>query len=336
MAESEQRALFWLQMESAAEDLGQRERARTYRRQMASVDLKEAASIGRFSDPRDSARARRLVDEGDIEQAFDVLEAAAEPDQESSFWTSMEMAAQEYGLDDRAQSYRSRRSGSPTSLAPSELERVTKSTMSVAEGMSRIIDGCSERQPHPDWERFRELDTEADLQHLKRWLEFVLVSEPPKPDVLGLWFGLVNPIRGGLPTADIYVCGSPRSPEDENWGYRTGWEPSARYARSAVLDGIYRISYPPFRAHADSSEAEKAAYRHAIEGLLGNVAEYSLALAYGGLVVRWLASELEPQLLLSGASERVLFVGFDDGDFLCVGAVTPQGLRFSKEPERMT
>lgn len=86
-----------------------------------------------------------------------------------------------------------------------------------------------------------------------------------------------------------------------------------------MLDGIYRIAHPPFDADVDSSETDKQAYREAMKQLLGNAAEYPLCLAYGGLVVRWLASELEPELLLSGASERVIFVGVDDGDSLCVG-----------------
>ncbi len=334
-AELEQSSLFWFYMRCAAEELGLRDHTRRYELRDAAVYLNEAAAEGRFSDPAAAGRARRLVDGGDFEQAFDVLEAAAEPDQEGSFWSSMEMAALTCGLEERRQAYFSKAHGTPETAGPSEQEQVTKSTMSVAEGMSRIIDVFSERHPHPDWERFRALDVEGDLQHLKGWLESVLASEPPGPEVPGFWFGLVNPIRAGLPTADIYVCGSPHGPDDEDWGYRTGWEPSGRYARSAVLDGIYRVSYPSFRVTADSSEADKASYRNAMEALLGNTAEYQLALAYGGLVVRCLANELEPELLLSGASERVLFVGFDDGDFLCVGAVTQQGLRVSKETERM-
>lgn len=102
----------------------------------------------------------------------------------------------------------------------------------------------------------------------------------------------MNPIRGGLTTADIYVCGSPHDQEDDDWWYRTGWKPSGHYARSRVLDEIYRIAYSPFTADA-SSEADKEADRRATEQPLGNDAEYPLCLAYGGLVVRWVANELE-------------------------------------------
>ncbi len=112
-AESEQQALFWLYMESAAKGLGQPERASTYRRRMASVRLEEAASRGRFSDPRAGERAMQLMGEGCFEQALDLLDAATEPDQEGSFWTSMEMAAQSYGLGERAVAYRYRRDGRP-------------------------------------------------------------------------------------------------------------------------------------------------------------------------------------------------------------------------------
>jgi hypothetical protein len=39
--------------------------------------------------------------------------------------------------------------------------------------------------------------------------------------------------------------------------------------------------------------------------------------------------------LLGDAAQRVLNVGFDSGDFLCIGAVTKTGLVFSKESEVM-
>src|SRR4051812_2681274 len=86
-------------------------------------------------------------------------------------------------------------------------EGVVKSAMTVRDGLSRVIDFYSLREPHSDWERFRVLDIEEDLEHLADWLEGVLLSEPPGPRVTGLWFGLINPYRGGRATADIYVRG---------------------------------------------------------------------------------------------------------------------------------
>jgi hypothetical protein len=214
-------------------------------------------------------------------------------------------------------------------------ERAIKSTLSVREGLAQVIDFYADRQPHPDWQRFRELDIEGDLRHLRDWFESVLVSEPPGPGVTGLWFGLVNPYRGGKVTADMYVRGATYDYDDDNWIHRTRWYPSHSDAESKVLDAIYRIAYPPFTATGDSSPEVQQAYREAVEGMLANSAEYSLGFAYAGLVVRWLASAINRDVFLGEAPERVLFTGFDDGDWLCIGALRPTGLELSKEDERM-
>ncbi|MDP8908182.1 MAG: hypothetical protein M3N47_03500 [Chloroflexota bacterium] len=216
-----------------------------------------------------------------------------------------------------------------------ETEAAVKSTTDVRDGLARIIGLCATSQPHSDWDRFRELDIESDLAHLERWMQGVLTSDPPGASITGLWFGLFNPIRDGVPTADLYVAGSPYNPDDEEWNIPLRWRPATGEARSSVLDGIYRIAYPDFLAHGGSTQAEKEAYDEAMNSLLGNEAEYPLCLAYAGLAVRWLATQLEPELLLADATERVLVTGFDSGDYICIGTLTAAGLRFSRETFRL-
>ncbi len=65
---------------------------------------------------------------------------------------------------------------------------------------------------------------------------------------------------------------------------------------------------------------------HALEA-----AGYILPLAYGALAARWLATTLGPELLLGGASQRVLAVGFDEGDSIGVGFLRSEGLVFPEE-----
>lgn len=166
-------------------------------------------------------------------------------------------------------------------------------------------------------------------------MQGVLSSDPPGASITGLWFGLFNPIRQGVPTADLYVAGSPYDSDNEEGNIPLHWRPASEEAGSPVLHGIYRIAYPDFLAHGDSTEAAKEAYREAMKRLLGNDAEYPLCLAYAALAVRWLATQLEPELLLGGATERVLVTGFDSGDYICIGALTESGLRFSSETFRM-
>jgi hypothetical protein len=37
-----------------------------------------------------------------------------------------------------------------------------------AEGMKAVIDGCARERPHPDWTRFRKLNSKLDVTHSTR------------------------------------------------------------------------------------------------------------------------------------------------------------------------
>ena len=135
-------------------------------------------------------------------------------------------------------------------------------------------------------------------------------TTPPPVSVTGLWFGLSNPIIDQRVTADLHVIGAPYSAEDVGWIFRDRWGESTPYAESAALDAIYQL-----------------AYGH--EAGLGNDAEYPLCLAYANLAIRHLARTLGPELLRD-AEQRVLNVGFNSGDFLCIGAIRREGLVFRR------
>lgn len=198
----------------------------------------------------------------------------------------------------------------------SEIERVVKSDVPVTEGLLRVIQFCETARPHPDWSALRSLDIGGDLQQLQRWLETVMRQMPPPAPVTGLWFGLFNPVVQGRVTADLHLIGAPYSANDPDWIFRQRWGEDTPDAISAVLDAIYRVAYGR-------------------ENGLGNDAEYPLCLAYAALVVRHLAKLMGPTLL-GDAAQRVLHVGFDSGDFLCIGAVQRTGLIFSRSREVMT
>jgi hypothetical protein len=196
-----------------------------------------------------------------------------------------------------------------------EIERVVKSDVSVAEGLHRIIQYCETAHPHPDWSALRTLDVAGDLQRLQQWLDVILRTTPPPATTTGLWFGLFNPAVQGRVTADLHLIGAPYDATDADWLFRQRWGQDTPDADSAVLDSIYQIAYGR-------------------EGGLGNDAEYPLALAYAALAVRHLA-QLMGQTLLRDAAQRVLHVGFDSGDFLCIGAVQQNGLVFSRSQDVM-
>ena len=198
-----------------------------------------------------------------------------------------------------------------------EIEAVVKSDCAVQDGMSSVIASCARHRPHPDWARFGSLDIDADLERMEKWLRSAFLFAPTDR-ISGLWFGLFNPIYDGAATADVHLNGSPYDPEDPDWASAAAWWPNRETARSSVLQDIYEISYGPTGTEPD-------------EDMLQNDGEYPLCLAYAGLAVRTLAAQIGPRVLLSGAPRRVLFVGFDSGDPICIGEMTTAGLCFSAD-----
>lgn len=197
-----------------------------------------------------------------------------------------------------------------------EIESAVKSDASVRDGFDAVVSYCSQVRPHPDWEALRKVDIAGDAPRLKNWLKDVLDSEAPPTGTTGLWFGLFNAgYEDGSTSADMYVSGGAYDNDDPDWCVDPPWWPDGRYAQSEVHAQIYETAY--------SSKTG-----------LKNAAEYPLCLTYGALAVRDLAQE-NTALVLGSDASRVLVVGFDGGDFLCLGRLTADGLTFSKESERM-
>ncbi|AGC48954.1 hypothetical protein MYSTI_07682 [Myxococcus stipitatus DSM 14675] len=196
-----------------------------------------------------------------------------------------------------------------------ELERVVKSDLPVSEAFQRIIQFCTPARPHPDWAVLGALDVEGDIRHLQEWLEAILRTSPPPASVTGFWFGLFNPMVKDRVTADLHLIGAAYDGTALDWLFRERWGSDTPDAASSVLDSIYQMAYGK-------------------EDGLGNDAEYALALAYATLAVRHVAQRMGPRLL-GEAAQRVLLVGFDSGDFLCIGAVRKEGLVFSRGREVM-
>ncbi|TSC25924.1 hypothetical protein [Corallococcus sp. Z5C101001] len=191
-----------------------------------------------------------------------------------------------------------------------EIERVVKSELPVEEGLLRIIQYCATAHPHPNWAALRTLNAAGDLRQLQQWLETIMRTMPPPAPITGLWFGLFNPTMEDRVTADLHLIGAPYDAMDSQWLFRQRWGKGTPYASSTVLDSIYQVAYGN-------------------EDGLGNDAEYPLALAYAALAVRHLAQLIGPTIL-GDAAQRVLHVGFDSGDFLCIGAIRKNGLVFSR------
>ena len=177
----------------------------------------------------------------------------------------------------------------------------------VGDVMNAVLSACENERPHSDWAELRRLAF-GDLKPLRSWIEKPFRLDPPPPDLAGLWFGLFNPeYERRKPTADLYVSGSNRftdDPCDNGWAVGPQWRPDGRYARSSILNEIYRIAYRPSG--------------------LGNDAEYPLCLAYGAAAVRDLLRDPGVRSLLQQDRSVGVAVGFDGGDFIALGRVAAQ------------
>lgn len=286
--------------------------------------LQSAARWGNYPDPTTSAEIRRLADEDKGRAAFDLIEAAAGPHpKENMFWLRMSEAAELLHLDERAAHYQRRyddagdESEAYFAALFERLQAVVRSSATVPEGMAQIIEFCSQARPHADWRLFGELDFAGDVERLTEWFEALVSEEPPSKYLDGLWFGLFNPIYGDIASADIYVAGGEENPDDPGEGFRFDltWQPKGRYARSPLLHTIYQLAYEGVE---DDGWAPG----------LANDAEYPLCLAYACLSVRWLATTLPSHAILGAAEQLLLEAGFDSGDVLRIGTLTPAGLTF--------
>jgi hypothetical protein len=183
------------------------------------------------------------------------------------------------------------------------------SKRSLRASMDRLIDKCAKGHPHADWKKLAALPYE-NLKELSKWIEKPFRSEPSRPRLAGLWFGLFNPCYDDETAADMYVCGSKRFHDragDNSWAVHPAWFPKHCDAHSSVLAKLYTIAYPEV-------------------GGLENDAEYPLCLAYASLAVRDLLRAADPSLFLGKSKSLGIAVGFDSGDFILVGKLSKSGL----------
>lgn len=174
-----------------------------------------------------------------------------------------------------------------------------RSNSSPQERMLAVIEGCEAQRPHGDWESFKHIDYNQELQAVDGWLSQAFSEATGPEKYRGLWFGLCNPVYEGSPTADIYVAASSEYVDGEiDWAANSTFYANSREFHSRVLDQLYQLAYANQKG-------------------LANDAEYPLALAYGAVIAR---RALEGKTFggafssLAGAA-----VGFDDGDFLFLG-----------------
>ena len=233
--EEVQEPTFWLHLESAAKELELGGRAIFYRRRYAATSLTNAIAAGRFSDPDAPLRARQLSERGVLERAFDLLEAAAEKDQDAGFWASMADAADGYGLEVRALRYRF--PPAPAAPAPTyidTIEDVLRRELGVTDGMQALLSHCNDTAPNRVWEEMAALDYEGGVNDIRAWL---LQRAPIGDDVEVLWFAMWDVTTG----FDLRGSTSwSRDPEDWEWWYHDDF--NAGSCTPPILDAMHALA----------------------------------------------------------------------------------------------
>jgi hypothetical protein len=181
--------------------------------------------------------------------------------------------------------------------------------------MAAVIDACEQSLAHPGWAAFRDLPYD-EVSAMREWLCKVFEHGPPQVRLAGLWFGLFHPsVGGGGATTDIRVGGSTRFTDNGelDWAYGLEYRPVQSWARRPVLDIIHSIAYGGRRLVGEEGNR------------LRNAAVWSLGLGYGAFAIQRLLIEIGPDVVLRGNSSAGVAVGFDSGDFLLLGRLTPGG-----------
>ncbi|MGD9644472.1 MAG: hypothetical protein AB7U73_02100 [Pirellulales bacterium] len=198
------------------------------------------------------------------------------------------------------------------------IKQLIASDISVGECMQRIIETCARDFPHPDWDKYTEIEYDEDVAALGSWIAGVFERQPAPFPIHGLWMGLVQRVnQQGHVWADMYVAATSHyDPSDPEYAWlrkNPRHFPDNAYAWSMSLCNIYAESYKSKTG-------------------LGIHAEWPLALAFGAFAVRSLLADHTTQLVGSSAPRIGVVVGFDDGDLLKIGGLTASGF----EPARST
>lgn len=188
------------------------------------------------------------------------------------------------------------------------IEKLLPGTAAVSTKIGALIDLCESLAPHDDWATLRGLPYDEETGHLVAWLRDLWAQQPPSAAIRGLWFGLFNPlIDEDHASADVRLTGSPSFDGDGQgfeWAMEIDYDPAGGEARSSILASIYAIAY------ADESS-------------LGNTAEYSLVFGYTAFAIAHILRSFDVPAALDGAG---VAVGFDSGDGIVLGRLTPTGL----------
>ena len=188
---------------------------------------------------------------------------------------------------------------------------VIEADLPIDKAMKSLIDYCEKTSPSTAWAAIRNINFAVDAEGIAVWLKDLLATDPIPANIKAYWFGLFETEIDDEPAYSLYISGSPKEydEDDSDWAVfqPDSYLPEDRYASSPALAAL-----------------EQALKKDDKITLLG---EYCLVLGYGALAVQYAITKLN----LSNSTfavpkkPRPVIVGFDEGDYLGLGEITPKG-----------
>lgn len=193
----------------------------------------------------------------------------------------------------------------------------------IVNDMAVIISDCEQILPHAGWQLLREIDYEADLRTLENeWLQRSLAEKLSDFVIQGIWIGIVTYGTENDEYSDMYFsAGTFCNDEDGDmsWIYHIKYFPKVGFANSNALRSIYKIA-------KDIEEAEIDSGNYNLNTDFGHAAEYTCCLSFAIFAVKYIFQEVDPKLINNDEQFICVAVGFDSGDALFLGMLSPLGL----------
>jgi len=183
----------------------------------------------------------------------------------------------------------------------------------VEEVMAWSIGVCERRRENAIWDELRQLRYAADVRRSQKWWKRLLKQEAPGDDINGFWFGIYNPCSDSSMSdvrSAFYASGSSSWPE-QDWPCETTWWPEGHYPDSPIMTDLYRKTA--------STDDDSIAY----------YGDYFLTLAYTGATVVDVINHTPLDALVGNTQGRCIAFGHDSGDFLGIGTITRDGVKWS-------
>lgn len=188
------------------------------------------------------------------------------------------------------------------------IEDVLKSNLSFHEGWLKIVAFHEVKQTDLSLVVLRRIDLDAELLEITKWIKVNLANEPLPNTVVALWFGIFTAADedGNDAGYTIYFSGTDSYDEEEieNWISNETYSPHNKYFIPAAFNTLL--------------EKLKQTHSEAYPFL-----DWILPISYAALLIQTAIQngEVKP-LLLQNKSMLFVTLGYDDGDYINLPALT--------------